>query len=370
MKKKLLLNSITITLLSSLSYTTIANTAVNNEAELDDGYEYTSHTYNMPTPSLDNLKNKTNNSTYSKPAPTLDDLNVKTENQNKVSLAITSTSKELEDLVTHVPLISPLSTTTLNSTIKDKLLQQDDSNEAIPTMAIISTENALGSSALSMLHLEEFTEGLITAFTPVPPLTPPAKFDTLPNNINLKNSNRLKNTIHQLYTNSIKTNKSVIETANRVNNLVDEVKNTNKNNYELNNKIETSFKNIDKDISKNKNIITAMKANAIKTQKTNDKKFTAFESKYDNAVNQLDNKIDKRSKEANSGIASVAAMSNIPYAINTRFSAGVGAGNYKNGTAIAAGAQYQLKENVNLRSSISWNNSDSAVIGAGIAFGW
>ncbi len=50
-------------------------------------------------------------------------------------------------------------------------------------------------------------------------------------------------------------------------------------------------------------------------------------------------------------------MSNIPYAINTRFSAGVGVGNYKNGSAIAAGAQYQLKENINLRSSVSWNNS-------------
>ncbi|MGO2336871.1 YadA C-terminal domain-containing protein [Providencia sp.] len=387
MKKKLLLNSITITLLSSLSYTTIANPIINNETVLDDGYEYTYHTYNMPTPSsLDNLKNKTNSSIYSKPAPSLHDFKLKTENQKKplyfnglnesnkeqnmVSLEITSPSQEPHDFATHAPLISPLSTTTLISTIKDKLLKQEHSNAAIPTMAIISTENALGSSALNMLLLEGFTEGLITASTPVLPLTPPAKFDTLTNNINLKNSNGLKNTIYQLHTKSIRTNKSVIETVNRVNHLVDEIKNTNKNNHELNNKIEANFKNIDKEISNNKIIVTKIKANAIKTQKTNDKKFTAFESKYDNAVNQLDNKIDQRSKEANSGIASVAAMSNIPYATNTRFSAGVGAGNYKNGTAIAAGAQYQLKENVNLRSSISWNNSDSAVMGAGIAFGW
>ena len=134
--------------------------------------------------------------------------------------------------------------------------------------------------------------------------------------------------------------------------------------------LNTNIDLIDKKITKNTNIITTIKSDALKTQNDNDKKFTAFENKYDNAVNQLDNKIDKRSKEANSGIASVAAMSNIPYATNTRFSAGFGAGNYKNGTAIAAGAQYQLKENLNLRSSISWNNSDSAVMGAGIAFGW
>nr|WP_282560350.1 YadA-like family protein [Providencia alcalifaciens] len=49
---------------------------------------------------------------------------------------------------------------------------------------------------------------------------------------------------------------------------------------------------------------------------------------------------------------------------------GLGAGNFKNGKAIAAGAQYQIKQNLNVRSSISWNNSDSAVIGAGIAYGW
>lgn len=114
-----------------------------------------------------------------------------------------------------------------------------------------------------------------------------------------------------------------------------------------------------------------------KNNKTNNLKFKQLESMHaktqaQNATHfsQMDKKISKTAKQANSGIASVSAMSNIPYAMNTRFSLGAGLGNYRNGTAVAVGAQYQIKENVNLRSSVSWNNSDSAVVGAGVAIGW
>ncbi|MEX0423421.1 YadA-like family protein [Providencia rettgeri] len=134
--------------------------------------------------------------------------------------------------------------------------------------------------------------------------------------------------------------------------------------------LNTNIQNLDKKVVGNTSSIKTLKSDAVKTQKANEVKFTKLENKFDHRVSQLDSKIDKRAQEANAGIASVAAMSNIPYAINTRFSAGVGVGNYKNGSAIAAGAQYQLKENINLRSSVSWNNSDAAVIGAGVAFGW
>ncbi|MEZ2894783.1 YadA C-terminal domain-containing protein [Providencia rettgeri] len=134
--------------------------------------------------------------------------------------------------------------------------------------------------------------------------------------------------------------------------------------------LNTNIQNLDNKVIGNTSSIKALKSDISKTQKANELKFTSLENKFDHGVHQLDRKIDKRAQEANSGIASVAAMSNIPYATNTRFSAGIGAGNYKNGSAIAAGAQYQLKENINLRSSVSWNNSDAAVIGAGVAFGW
>lgn len=99
-------------------------------------------------------------------------------------------------------------------------------------------------------------------------------------------------------------------------------------------------------------------------------KLTKLDTGYSQKMDQLEEKISKTGQQANSGIASVAAMSNIPYALNSRFSAGIGMGHYKNGKAIAAGAQYQVRENVNLRSSIAWNNSNSPVIGAGMAVGW
>ncbi|WP_265505009.1 YadA C-terminal domain-containing protein, partial [Providencia rustigianii] len=96
------------------------------------------------------------------------------------------------------------------------------------------------------------------------------------------------------------------------------------------------------------------------------RQFKQINTKFDH----LESKINQTARDANAGIAAVAAMTNIPYTSGTRFSAGLGMGNFKNGKAIAAGAQYQVKQNLNLRSSISWNNSDSAVIGAGVAYGW
>ncbi|WP_255586381.1 YadA C-terminal domain-containing protein [Providencia sp. R33] len=101
-----------------------------------------------------------------------------------------------------------------------------------------------------------------------------------------------------------------------------------------------------------------------------DEKIVQLDNRYEQQVTQLKHKINKTAKQANSGIASVAAMSNIPYSLNSRFSAGLGIGHYKNGKALAAGAQYQVRKNINLRSSIAWNNANSPVIGAGIAVGW
>lgn len=93
---------------------------------------------------------------------------------------------------------------------------------------------------------------------------------------------------------------------------------------------------------------------------------TANNSRFDS----LDKRIDRNAQQANAGIASVAAMTNIPYTPDTDFSAGIGIGNYRNGNALAAGAQYQVRRDVNLRGSVSWNDSDSAVLGAGLAIGW
>ncbi|HHR5881918.1 TPA: YadA C-terminal domain-containing protein, partial [Providencia alcalifaciens] len=95
-----------------------------------------------------------------------------------------------------------------------------------------------------------------------------------------------------------------------------------------------------------------------------------LEQNMNGRLNSLDNKMDKNADRANAGIASVSAMANIPYTNNTNFSMGIGLGNYRNGNAAAFGGQYNVNDNVNIRSSISWNNEDSAVYGAGIAVGF
>ncbi|QLR06573.1 YadA C-terminal domain-containing protein [Providencia rettgeri] len=120
-----------------------------------------------------------------------------------------------------------------------------------------------------------------------------------------------------------------------------------------------------------KNLEETKRLNAeIKKLDKQDKLHTQHFKQIDSRFERMESKINQTARDANAGIASVAAMSNIPYITGNRFSMGLGAGNFKNGKAVAAGAQYQIKQNLNVRSSISWNNSDSAVIGAGIAYGW
>ncbi|WP_052189649.1 MULTISPECIES: YadA-like family protein [Xenorhabdus] len=101
-----------------------------------------------------------------------------------------------------------------------------------------------------------------------------------------------------------------------------------------------------------------------------DTRFGELQSYTDQKVNYLDNKIDRIEKRANAGVASVAAMTNIPYSNNTGFSLGLGLGQYRNGSAVALGIQDKLNENVSLRLSTSWNNSGSPVFGAGVGISW
>lgn len=90
----------------------------------------------------------------------------------------------------------------------------------------------------------------------------------------------------------------------------------------------------------------------------------------DIALKNMDNKIDKVDKRASAGIASVAAMANIPYVTNHTFSLGVGVGNYRDANAFATGAQYQITESAIIRVSASWNTEDRGVVGGGVSYGW
>lgn len=100
--------------------------------------------------------------------------------------------------------------------------------------------------------------------------------------------------------------------------------------------------------------------------KKNDQKFEKIKTQF--AKNEQ--RIDTFEKRVNAGLAGVTAISSIPYVTANNFSFGIGVGNYKNGNAIAAGAQYKPFENTNIRVNTSLDNDNNSVVGAGLAIGW
>ncbi|PHM45126.1 adhesin [Xenorhabdus mauleonii] len=101
-----------------------------------------------------------------------------------------------------------------------------------------------------------------------------------------------------------------------------------------------------------------------------EKRFNNLETEMRQNFGKLDDKIKRVEKRANAGIASVLAMSNIPYGNTGRFSLGVGLGQYNNGSAIAIGAQAKVTENINIRASTGWNNAENVALGASVAIDW
>ncbi|EIM5291452.1 YadA-like family protein, partial [Salmonella enterica subsp. enterica serovar Ealing] len=101
-----------------------------------------------------------------------------------------------------------------------------------------------------------------------------------------------------------------------------------------------------------------------------DQKFNEFNNASNERFKALGNKIDRAEKRLNAGIAGVTAIASIPYVAENNFSYGIGLGNYQNGNAMAAGVQYKLSPNANVRLNVSWDSSGNSAIGAGLAGGW
>ncbi|HHR4101828.1 TPA: YadA-like family protein [Salmonella enterica] len=80
--------------------------------------------------------------------------------------------------------------------------------------------------------------------------------------------------------------------------------------------------------------------------------------------------LEHTEKRLNAGIAGVTALSSIPYAAGNNFSYGIGAGNYQNGNAVAAGVQLRVSSSTNVRLNISWDSAGNNATGVGIAGGW
>ncbi|EKO4094992.1 YadA-like family protein [Salmonella enterica] len=90
----------------------------------------------------------------------------------------------------------------------------------------------------------------------------------------------------------------------------------------------------------------------------------------DNRFGELRKSLQHTEKRLNAGIAGVTAISSIPYAVGNKFSYGIGAGNYQNGNAIAAGVQFRVWQSANVRLNVSWDSAGNNATGVGIAGGW
>ncbi|MDS0789912.1 YadA C-terminal domain-containing protein [Proteus vulgaris] len=90
---------------------------------------------------------------------------------------------------------------------------------------------------------------------------------------------------------------------------------------------------------------------------------------FEHFKSDTQNRFYKVEKRANQGIASVAAMSNLPFTDSATFSTAIGIGNYRNATALAWGMQYRINENIKIRASTAWNES-SWVSAGGVGISW
>lgn len=101
-----------------------------------------------------------------------------------------------------------------------------------------------------------------------------------------------------------------------------------------------------------------------------DKKVLSDSKAYTNSkFSELKSTVESNRKKAASGVAGVAAMTNIPaLSGNKNFSFGMGVGNFDSESSLAAGFQGRVSENV--VTKVSFSIGEETVIGAGAAFEW
>ncbi|MEY8510732.1 YadA C-terminal domain-containing protein [Proteus faecis] len=168
----------------------------------------------------------------------------------------------------------------------------------------------------------------------------------------------------------------------------------NKENIDTNRKdININKENIDtnrKDININKENIDNIKDNYIDNLNINESNISlkshfatlymeqsisrsevkTLKNNFEHFKSETQNRFYKVEKRANQGIASVAAMSNLPFTDSATFSTAIGIGNYRNATALAWGMQYRINENVKVRASTAWNDSNNFVSAGGVGISW
>lgn len=91
----------------------------------------------------------------------------------------------------------------------------------------------------------------------------------------------------------------------------------------------------------------------------------------DNKFSSLKRTVEKNKKQANAGIAGVAAMANIPtVSQGSRFAVGAGTGVYGGEQAISVGFSARINDSFVTKASVSTSSEGTPVFGAGASYEW
>lgn len=102
-----------------------------------------------------------------------------------------------------------------------------------------------------------------------------------------------------------------------------------------------------------------------------EQRITGLEQKTNRNFGALRNQVERNKKHADAGIASVAAMANLPQLTESaRFSAGVGVGARSSQQAIAVGLSSRLSHSVIGKASVASDTNSGWTVGAGVAVQW
>lgn len=203
------------------------------------------------------------------------------------------------------------------------------------------------------------------------------------NKIDIQEANKnIENNINNIITNShaIKKNeKNIIINTSNIEKNKTSIQEANKNiennkNSIIDNKstIDDIKENYIDNLNVNGNNISLKShfATLYTEQSLSRNEFKTLKNNFEHFKSDTQNRFYKVEKRANQGIASVAAMSNLPFTDTATFSTAIGIGNYRNATALAWGMQYRINENVKVRASTAWNESNSWVSAGGVGVSW
>ena len=101
-----------------------------------------------------------------------------------------------------------------------------------------------------------------------------------------------------------------------------------------------------------------------------EQRITELENQNNNFKNLKDD-VDNNRKRAAVGVASVAAMSNIPQVTDSQtFAVGAGVGGYDSQGAVAVGVSARITDHIVSKASVGAGSFGGATYGAGVSFGW